>query len=159
MGAPFKFPGPLLLYDGTCGFCAASVQFVLRHERQHGLFFASLQGMVGTQLRHRHPELREVDSMIWVDPPAPGQRERVLVRSAAALRVADYLGGLWRLAAIGKLLPASLRDRGYDWIARHRHGLTRGGAECFLPSAEVRWRFLDLEPGSPSTDQHRPPFN
>ena len=33
----------LLLYDGTCGFCAQSVQFVLRHDRKRRtLRFSSL---------------------------------------------------------------------------------------------------------------------
>jgi predicted DCC family thiol-disulfide oxidoreductase YuxK len=135
---------PVLLYDGDCGFCAHSVAFILRHERRHSLLFAALQGPLGTQIRGRHPELG-VDSMVWVDPPQSNQEAQILARSAAALRVASYLGGPWRLAALGRLLPISLRDAAYDWIARHRHGLARGGAQCFLPSADVRSRFLDRE--------------
>jgi predicted DCC family thiol-disulfide oxidoreductase YuxK len=138
-----QLPGPVLLYDGSCGFCAASVSFILRHERRHSLFFASLQGAVGQQIRTRYPELSDIDSMVWVDPANREQPERVLIRSAAALRVANYLGGLWRLMALGRLLPRRLRDWGYDWIARHRHSLTPAGTQCLLPPAEVRWRFLD----------------
>jgi predicted DCC family thiol-disulfide oxidoreductase YuxK len=138
-----QLPGPVLLYDGSCGFCAASVSFILRHERRHSLFFASLQGAVGQQVRTRYPELSDIDSMVWVDPANREQPERVLIRSAAALRVANYLGGLWRLMALGRLLPQRLRDWGYDWIARHRHNLTPAGTQCLLPPAEVRWRFLD----------------
>src|SRR5918996_1024272 len=118
-----ELPGPLLLYDGSCGLCAATVQFILRHERQHSLFFASLQGVVGSQMLSRHPELRDTDSMVWIDPPAPGRPQRVLVRSEAALRVASYLGGFWRAIVLGKLLPVRLGDAAYDWIARHRHRL------------------------------------
>jgi predicted DCC family thiol-disulfide oxidoreductase YuxK len=155
MDAPLELPGSVLLYDDTCGLCAASVRFILGHERQHSLFFASLQGGLGAELRRRHPELREVDSMVWVEPSAAGP-ERVLVRSGAAFRVANYLGGFWRLAALGKLLPASLRDRAYDWIARHRHSLIRAGTQCLLPSPELRSRFLDVESRRRSPDDHRP---
>ena len=136
-------PGPVLLYDGACGLCAASVQFILRHERQHSLYFAPLQGSAGDQIRRRHPGLRGIDSMVWVEPATAGQPERALVRSAAVLRVARYLGGRWRLAAATKLLPARLRDLGYDWLAQHRHSLGGEEASCFLPSAESRSRFLN----------------
>ena len=133
---------PLLLYDGTCGFCAASVTFILRHERQHTLRFATLQGAVGSEIRRRHPRLESVDSMVWVDPAAGSHEETVFVRSAAALRAARYLGGAWSLLTIGKLLPSWLRDRIYDWIARHRHSLSRG-PRCFVPTLEQASRFLN----------------
>jgi predicted DCC family thiol-disulfide oxidoreductase YuxK len=138
--------GTLLLYDGRCGFCAASVGFMLRHERQHTLRFATLEGAIGSEIRRRHPELEAIDSMVWVDPPAGGHAEKVYVRSAAALRAARYLGGPWRLLAVGHLLPAGLRNGIYDWIARHRHSLSAGGPRCFVPSPDQASRFLDRDP-------------
>lgn len=138
-----KAVGPLLLYDGTCGFCAASVAFMLRHERQHTLRFATLQGTVGSEILRRHPQLKGVDSMVWVDPAPAGQEDTVFVRSAAALRAARYLGGAWSLLTVGNLLPARLRDRIYDWIARHRHSLSASGTRCFVPTLEQASRFLN----------------
>jgi predicted DCC family thiol-disulfide oxidoreductase YuxK len=135
-------PGPLLLYDGTCGFCAETVQFVLRHDdRSKTLRFASLQGPIGTAIRERHPELASADSVVWlegVDDTAP------LVRSAAALRVMEYLGGAWApLAALGRAVPRGVRDWAYDLVARHRHRLNAGGAACLIPTREEKARFLD----------------
>jgi predicted DCC family thiol-disulfide oxidoreductase YuxK len=134
--------GPLLLYDGSCGFCADTVQFVLRHDvRARTLNFASLQGPTGMAIRGRHPELASADSVVWLegmDDAAP------LVRSAAALRVMHYLGGAWgALATVARLVPRSVRDWGYDLVARHRHRLSADGAACVIPTAEERARFLD----------------
>jgi predicted DCC family thiol-disulfide oxidoreductase YuxK len=131
---------PLLLYDGSCGFCADTVQFVLTHDvREKTLRFASLQGPTGTSLRARHPGLASADSVVWLDwldDAAP------LVRSDAALRVLDYLGGAWGvLGALGRLLPIGLRDRAYDLVARHRHRLAADA--CVIPTAEERARFID----------------
>jgi predicted DCC family thiol-disulfide oxidoreductase YuxK len=134
---------PVLLYDDACGFCAESVQLVLRHDRRRTLRFAALQGEFGTVVRERHPELGNVDSIVWVEPPAPGREERVLVRSDAALRVARYLGGWWALALPLRLVPRELRDAAYNLIARHRHRLVGSGPSCLLPAPEVRERFLD----------------
>lgn len=135
---------PVLLYDGTCGFCAESVQLVLRHDRRRTLRFAALQGAYGTALRDRHPELEGVDSMVWVEPDGAGKADRVLVRSDAALRVARYLGGWWNLVLIARILPRPVRDAFYNLIARHRHRLLETDPSCLLPEPEVRERFLDL---------------
>jgi predicted DCC family thiol-disulfide oxidoreductase YuxK len=134
---------PLLLYDGSCGFCAESVQFVLRRDRRkRTLRFASLQGAVGSEMRARHPELETVDSVIWYERDPP--RDVLLVRSSAVLRVLRYLGGPWRLLAwLGGLLPRPLRDRAYDVIARHRHTLVRGAPLCLVPTPDQRDRFVD----------------
>jgi predicted DCC family thiol-disulfide oxidoreductase YuxK len=133
--------GPLLLYDGSCGFCADTVQFVLRHDvRARTLRFASLQGPIGTAIRDRHPELAAADSVVWLDNPddtAP------LVRSAAGLRVLRYLGGAWAaLGSVARIVPRQFRDWGYDLVARHRHRLSTGAA-CVIPTPEERARFLD----------------
>ena len=134
--------GPLLLYDGSCGFCAGTVQFVLRHDvRARTLRFASLQGAIGTAIRGRHPELASSDSVVWlerIDDAAP------LVRSGAALRVMRYLGGAWAaLANVARVVPRGVRDWVYDLVARHRHRIGGDGAACVIPTEEERGRFLD----------------
>jgi predicted DCC family thiol-disulfide oxidoreductase YuxK len=132
----------LLLYDGTCGFCASSVQWVLRRDRRGTLRFAALQGETARPILERHPDLAGVDSVVWVED-AGGAGERMFVRSAAALRAARYLEGGWSVVArLGALVPPVIRDWGYDLIARHRHRLTRNGPECLLPTADERTRFL-----------------
>lgn len=133
---------PLMLYDGDCGFCASAVRFVLKRDRARTLHFAPLQGRTAALIRERHPWLAAVDSMAWVET-LPGGSERVLVRSAAALRAARYLGGIWRIASgIGWLVPARAADRVYDAFARHRHRLAPSDA-CYVPSPAERDRFLD----------------
>jgi len=135
----------LLLYDGTCGFCAESVQFVLRHDRRRRtLRFSSLQGPTASEIRARHPELDVVDSVIWFEPADAAHPEQVLTKSSAVLRVLRYLGGVWRpLGVIAAIVPRALRDAVYDLIARHRHRLVRGGPACVIPTPEERGRFLD----------------
>lgn len=138
---PAAAPQMVLLYDGACGFCEASIQFVLRHDRVKSLRFAPLQGVLAAAITERHPELAHVDSLVWVD--GLGHRdEQVHVRSAATLKVASYLGGGWRLASFARVVPAVLRDAVYGLVARHRHRLIRGGERCLVLSAEQRARFL-----------------
>lgn len=77
--------------------------------------------------------------MVWYEASRPP-----LVRSAAAIRAARYLGGGWSVVGVlASLVPRPIRDWVYRQIARHRHRI--GGPACVIPTAEQRSRFLDVE--------------
>jgi predicted DCC family thiol-disulfide oxidoreductase YuxK len=135
-------PEQVLLYDGHCGFCAASVQFILRHERRQSLGFAPLQGQLAAGVRSRHPELDGLDSMVWIDGLGTPS-ESVQVRSQAVLRAAAYLGRHWNLLQAGRILPGRWRDALYDFVARHRHRIVRNAELCYIPPAQLRSRFFE----------------
>lgn len=118
------------------------MRLVLRHDRCGTLRFASLQGAFAAALIPRHPELVSLDSLVWVEP-VPGGGERVLVRSAAVLRAAAYLGSWWRVFLAAWAVPRALRDAAYDLLARHRHRILGADGRCFLPPPAQRARFLD----------------
>ena len=128
---------PVLVYDGTCGFCSRSVQFILRHERRHDLFFVTRDSPLGQDFR-RHFRLEGVESMLWI------AGDQASIESNAVLRAARYLGGVWSaLAALGSLVPSPLRNWAYRLLARHRRKLSSPAAtSCLVPTPEQRERFL-----------------
>jgi len=134
---------PVMLFDGVCGFCSRSVQFILDHDKHGTLLFAPLQSNFGKTVIDRFPEVKNIDSVIFVERPGSGQ-ERVYFRSAAALRIANYLGGVWKLFLIAYIIPASLRDYLYDLFARYRYRIFGKYDSCMLPPKEVRERFVDF---------------
>lgn len=133
---------PVLLYDGTCGFCNASVQFIIARDRRRTMKFAPLQSDIGQQVIGRHPELEGVDSVVYVDGLGDAKRETVAVRSDAALAVCRYLGTPWSWAGAARIVPARLRDAGYDLFARHRYRFFGRHDACMLPPRDVRDRFI-----------------
>jgi predicted DCC family thiol-disulfide oxidoreductase YuxK len=135
--------GPVLLYDGVCGFCNKSVQMILDHDRRATLRFAALQSEYARAVVARHPEIAGVDSVVFVEPEPTGG-ERVYVRSDASLRIAAYLGGFWKIFLVARLLPRSLRDFFYDLVARKRYRFFGKYDTCLLPPDEVRARFIDV---------------
>ena len=134
-----------MLYDGLCGFCNKSIQFILRNDNRKTMLFAALQSEYGKSVLERHPELEGLDSLIFVAPVYAAQGERVFARSDGALRLAGYLGGFWKLALVAYIIPRPVRDYVYDWFAKRRYRWFGKYDSCPLPSAEVRARFLDLE--------------
>jgi predicted DCC family thiol-disulfide oxidoreductase YuxK len=103
--------------------------------------FAALQSDFGKAVIARHPELQGVDSVVVLET-SPDGRETVFVRSSAALRMATYLGGFWKLFLAFRIVPAPLRDYLYDTFARHRYRFFGRYDTCPLPSPEVRARFI-----------------
>jgi predicted DCC family thiol-disulfide oxidoreductase YuxK len=132
---------PILLYDGVCGFCNKSIQMIIAHDREGTLKFAPIQNKLGQEIISRHG-LGNIDSVVFVD--YTGGSERVFIRSNAALQVAAYLGGWWRLFLAFYALPRPLRDFAYETFARYRYRWFGKSDSCMLPSLEVRSRFLDL---------------
>ncbi len=127
---------PLLVYDGSCGFCARSVQFILRHERRHDLLFVPRDSELGKDLRRQY-HLEAVESMLWI---ANGQ---AAIESGAVLNAAKYLGGVWSaLATLGSIVPPFLRNPVYRFIARNRRRFSTSANACLLPTAEQQARFL-----------------
>jgi predicted DCC family thiol-disulfide oxidoreductase YuxK len=133
---------PILLYDGSCAFCDGAIQFVLRHDRRGRMCFAPLDGEVAHDVAARHPELSAIDSLVLVEHDTLTGRERISIRSEAALRVATYLGGLWHSAILLRVVPRGMRDWAYDSFARRRYRLFGHVHACALPASAQRERFL-----------------
>jgi predicted DCC family thiol-disulfide oxidoreductase YuxK len=136
-----KSTNPILLYDGVCGFCNKSIQMIIAHDKKGSLKFAPLQSKLGQEVIARH-QLNNIDSVVFVEQSSG--TERVFIRSNAALQVAGYLGGWWKLFLVFYILPRPLRDFCYELFAKYRYRLFGKYDSCMLPSPEVRSRFLDM---------------
>ena len=134
---------PVLLYDGLCGFCDRTVQWLLRVDRGRVFRFAPLSGEFATGVLSRHPDLQGIDSLVLVEPAEDGNSGRVWVRSGALIKCAKHLSGMWHLLTALALVPRPLRDWGYDAFARRRYRLFGRFDECPVPPPDVRDRFLD----------------
>jgi len=130
--------GPIVLFDGVCKFCNASVNFIIDHDPAGRIRFAALQSEAGQALlRKFRLDTSEFDTLILVEG------ERFWARSTAALRVAGHLGGPWRYLSALLLMPAFLRDPLYDVLARNRFRWFGRLDACRVPTPEVRARFLE----------------
>jgi len=130
--------GPVLLYDGTCGVCSQTVQWVLAHERSHSLRFAAIESAVGSELRALAGVSADVDSLLWTE--LRDGRVHAELRSSAVLLVLGYVGGPWRLLSALRFVPAFLRDAGYRAFAKLRYRIR--AQSCLVPTAQERSRFL-----------------
>jgi predicted DCC family thiol-disulfide oxidoreductase YuxK len=129
---------PLVLFDGVCNLCNASVTWILRRDGRARFQFASLQSNVARErLAAAHAPAELPDSIVLID------EDGVHTRSTAALRVARGLGFPWSMAAVFFVLPRFVRDALYDVVARNRYRWFGKRETCALPRPEWASRFLD----------------
>ena len=128
---------PVVVFDGTCVLCSSWVTFLLRNA-EHGRFrFSTTQSAAGRALLEAH----------GVDADNPStflflEDGRAYTESDAVIRMLRALGGAWRVAALGKVLPRRIRDAVYRWVASNRYRWFGRRQHCFFPSAADRDLFL-----------------
>jgi predicted DCC family thiol-disulfide oxidoreductase YuxK len=129
----------IVLFDGVCNFCDASVQFIIRHEKQAGLNFASLQSPTGQSLLKKYGLAdKGIDSVVYI------HNGKAYSKSSAALRLTARLKGLYPLLFGFLLVPPFIRNAVYDYIARNRYKWYGKKDSCMIPSPEIIRRFIDL---------------
>ncbi len=128
----------LILFDGVCHFCAASVRFILHRDPTARFHFAPLQSDLARQICAAHGlNQSDLDTFVYAREGQPP-----LIRSDAALAVAADLGWPWSTLALLRLIPRPLRDAAYRFIARNRYRWFGKNDACLVPSPEQRARFL-----------------
>lgn len=129
----------LVLFDGVCIFCNASVNFLIDHDPGQRLCFAPLQSPLGRRLRRRFGlDSQAIDSLVLIE------KGRCYLRSTGALRIARWLNGPWPLAGLLLCVPAPLRDAAYDAFARQRYRWFGRLESCRMPTPALRQRFVDI---------------
>lgn len=141
---PIPELNPIVLYDGVCGLCNRLVQFLLKRDTDNRFRFASLQSEFARDLltlRGADPD--DLDTVYVVKDY--GQPESsLLARSDAVLYMLDQLGGVWKLATVGRVLPKAIRDLAYKVVAHNRYRVFGKHESCILPEPKHRNKFLDV---------------
>jgi len=130
-------PHPIVLFDGVCNFCNASVNWTIHHDRRAVFRFAPLQSPAGARLQREHGlELTALDTLVLVEAG------RAYRKSTAALRILRRLGSPWPLLFAFIVVPRPLRDFAYSAFARRRYRWFGRKDTCTVPTPEVHDRFL-----------------
>jgi predicted DCC family thiol-disulfide oxidoreductase YuxK len=126
----------IILFDGVCNFCNATINFIMEHDPERRFRFASLQSVIGQKiLSENRRSATDFDTVLLL-------RDGLMYeKSDAALEIARYLRG-WSWLYAFRVLPRFLRNAVYDLVAKNRYRLFGKSESCRLPSAEERALFL-----------------
>lgn len=130
---------PVLFFDGVCNLCNRFVQVVIKQDKKRLFRFASLQSGAGTLVKTQIEQagVSVPDSLIL------SYKSRIYYKSDAALKTARLLGGVWSVLLVGYVIPKTIRDGFYDFVAKNRYSWFGKKDECMIPTPELKARFLD----------------
>ena len=128
---------PVILFDGVCNLCSGSVQFILKRDKEKKFLFASLQSVYGQNLlKQLNLPIDTFNSFILFD------NGKIFTRSTAALKMFSQLKN-WGWVKIFWIVPKFIRDAVYNLIAKNRYKWFGKKEECWLPTPDLKTRFLD----------------
>ncbi|MBJ6368545.1 DUF393 domain-containing protein [Snuella sp. CAU 1569] len=129
----------LILFDGVCNLCNASVQYTIKRDKHDVFRFAPLQSSVGKQIIETYRvDTNKTDSIILYTPSSG-----VSYKSTAALKIASQLSFPNNLMVIFLIVPAFIRNWFYDYIAKNRYRWYGKKDACMLPTPDLKSKFLE----------------
>jgi predicted DCC family thiol-disulfide oxidoreductase YuxK len=129
----------LILFDGVCNLCNASVTYVIKHDKDNVFMFAPLQGEAGQEIiRKYNLDVSKTDSILLYS-----EEKGLKLKSSAALAIASKLGFPINLAALFYMIPPFMRNWVYDYIAKHRYAWYGKKETCMMPTLELQEKFLN----------------
>jgi predicted DCC family thiol-disulfide oxidoreductase YuxK len=127
----------IVLYDGTCLFCHASMRFIAQHDKAGYFRFGAAQDPRVQPLLGGHG-LGDITASTIVLI----EHDQVYLRSTAVLRIARRLGLPWSLLSLFLVVPQALRDLAYDIGSNLRYRIAGTTDSCEIPSEAIRQRMI-----------------
>jgi predicted DCC family thiol-disulfide oxidoreductase YuxK len=128
----------IVFFDGVCNLCSGAVQFILKRNKSKNILFASLQSKIGQQMLIQYAlPLNNFSSFVFLENGILNQQ------STGALKTTKYLDAAWPLLFVFIIVPPFIRNAVYNWISKNRYKWFGKKTECWLPTNDLKERFLD----------------
>jgi predicted DCC family thiol-disulfide oxidoreductase YuxK len=127
----------IVIFDGVCNLCNASVRFIVKRDRHRIFLFTPQQSETGKRLMEKAGlDPGKIESIVLLEVNC------VYLRSTAALRISSRLRRCWPLSGIFFIVPTCIRDAIYRYIASSRYRWFGRREQCMVPDANLSRVFL-----------------
>lgn len=128
----------IILFDGVCNLCDATVQRVIEHDKKDVFRFAAIQSEIGKEIiNHIGIDTAKTDSIILYEPG-----HAYYYKAEAAMKIAKQMGGWFSIVGWFNFLPEWISNGVYDYVARNRYKWYGKKNECMIPTPELKAKFL-----------------
>ena len=122
---------PIFVFDGVCVLCSTGASFIMRHDPTGKVRFLSAQSPLGAAV-YAHFNLPLDASYLLITP------DGTFAKTTGFFRLADILGGWFRLGKVFWLIPRPIRNLVYGWVASNRYKLFGKSEQCALLTSDQR---------------------
>lgn len=127
----------IILFDGICNFCNATINFIIDKDTKGIFRFASLQSDIGKKLLNdRNIPIETLETIYLITDT------NVYKKSDAIIQITKSLKWVWPFSYILKLLPKLIRDSLYNFVAKNRYFIFGKNNKCPLVPKDIQARFL-----------------
>ena len=128
----------IILFDGRCNLCNASVKFIIKRDSKDVFRFVSLQSDMGRKILGKLPlKIQKTDSIILFESD-----DAYFYKSEAIFEIAKSIGIIFYCLLIFRLIPTIISDKIYDHIAQNRYRWFGKKENCLLPTKDLVSKFL-----------------
>lgn len=129
----------IILFDGVCNLCDSAVQFIIKHDTKDVFRFVALQSDLGQKIIHYLGiDIKKTDSIILYQPGYA-----YFYKSEAIFEIAKHCGSIFYFITLFSILPTSLNNYFYDFIAKNRYKWYGKKETCLIPTKELKAKFLE----------------
>ncbi|MFN7100133.1 MAG: thiol-disulfide oxidoreductase DCC family protein [Flavobacterium sp.] len=128
----------IIIFDGLCNLCDASVQKIIKHDSKDVFRFVASQSTLGQEIiNYLGIDTTKTDSIILYQPGVA-----YYYKAEAAFEIAKDLGGIFVFGALISWLPKLILNAMYDYVARNRYKWYGKKEACIVPTKEILNKFL-----------------
>jgi len=128
----------IILFDGVCNLCDKSVQFIIKRDTKDVFRFTTINSDIGEKIIKHIGFNKKADSIILYEPG-----KAYYIKAEAVIKIAQNIGWPYNLISILSIIPKSITNYIYDYIAKNRYKWYGNKDECMIPSSEIKSKFLE----------------
>jgi predicted DCC family thiol-disulfide oxidoreductase YuxK len=126
----------IILFDGVCNLCNATVLYLIKHDKLNNLHFAAQQTVSGKEIIAKQKIQGEPMSIVFI------KQGHIYYKSDAIIEISKQLTGWPQILQYSFMIPKSIRNMLYDVIAKNRYRLFGKRLNCSIPAQENIKKFL-----------------
>lgn len=128
----------IILFDGVCNLCNSSVQFIIKYDRKDSCRFIPLQSELGQKIvKHIGIDIIKFDSIVLYEPGSA-----YYIKTEAVFKILKELNSVYKFFLIFSILPKSVLNFVYDYIAKKRYKWFGKKDSCMIPASDLQSKFL-----------------
>lgn len=124
----------IIIYDGVCGVCNKTIQFILNNKPNENIRFVAFQSPIAQNLLEKKKVALDLSSIILIE------NEKIYSKSTAVLKIMHLLQTPYRFLYYFIIIPKFIRNTIYSKIAKYRYLILGKTEQCrILTSQEKQW--------------------
>ena len=125
----------IVFFDSNCLLCSRFIRILLKNDKRK-FHYSGFESEIAREVLPQHLQ-HDPQTIVFY------QDDELWFRSRAIFKIINNLRFPWPILGIFSILPVSLNDFVYNWVAGNRFAWFGRSQNCFIPTPEQKSRFFE----------------